>query len=162
MKMGKFSSLFHKIIRKEDGVAPVEYIIISMVMIFMCVAAWKFFASPDFVLWKFFATTPYVVDIALQVATFTAIIGGIAWSGKELIKSSNTRSQVLILEILSDGKPRTRQEIITMLRQESRLFGFAVFHIDALKDLMSENKIYLSDGKYKMVDGAEKPKLHLP
>ena len=87
---------------------------------------------------------PVLLEKALPIAAFGALTGLFAWAGRQAITTVNRRSKVLILELLSDGKPHTRREIRKALRWRAP----GSLYLDALADLVSEGRVVVADGKY--------------
>lgn len=101
---------------------------------------------------------PDLSQQSLWLAVFSAFVGGLAWSLKQAVSIYHNRAQLLILEILSDGVPRKRDEIAQKLAQKGRIFRILHLHMDALADLVLEEKIGLEKGSYRVEKKSSKSK----
>jgi hypothetical protein len=103
------------------------------------------------VLLRFFAVRPDLARLTPFVAVFTSVMAGLAWSVKKAISVLHNRAQVLILEILSDGVPRKREDIGKALAREGILFRVMKLHLDALAELTLAGRVAVSEGAYRIV-----------
>jgi hypothetical protein len=93
---------------------------------------------------------PDLANKGIILGIFSALVASIAWSMKEVVASYHRRTQVLIMEILSDGRPRTRQEIASRLVREGIIFRLLSLHEDALANLVLEKIIDINNGAYRL------------
>jgi hypothetical protein len=123
----------------ETAATVVEY------SLFIAILVVLIFGLVYLINWK-----PDIVEKAPWAALLTAIIAGIAWSVKQTISALHQRAQLLIIEMLSDGKPRNRQEISILLKREAIIFKIIPVYVDALADLVLTGKIVIENGNYKV------------
>jgi hypothetical protein len=95
----------------------------------------------------------------------SAAIGGVAWSIKQLIDSLRLRTEMAILETLSDGNPRTHGDIIKEVREKhsdkqsySNLPIIRGSITDALASLVSGRKVLIENGMYVIERSGEHSK----
>lgn len=139
--------LWRNLVFGESGIEILEYLLMMSVLVILL-----------FGLVYFLIMRPDLVDKALLIAVFSAIVGGIAWSGKQAISSFHRRAQLLILETLSDGKPHRRDEISVMLERQWLAFRLMPLHLDALADLIPAGRIVLDNGAYVVETDTSKAK----
>ena len=143
----KVARFWRDYLSDETGAEAIEYIALGSVLgLLLFVLGFAITRQPD------------LADKSLLIAVFSAIVGGIAWSGKQAIDSLHRRAQLIILEKLSDGKSRKRDEIANLLKKEGLTFRFMPLHLDALAELTLSGKIVLDDGKYKVASVAKTKK----
>src|SRR5271165_4843233 len=93
---------------------------------------------------------PNLAAKGLVLAVFSAILASIAWGVKEFAASYHRRTQMLVLELLSDGKGRTRQEIASRLAGEDILFRVTSLHEDALSTLLLGKLLEVDNDVYRL------------
>jgi len=121
----------------NEGQAMTEYILIVFVL------------SIGLVLFFFLMSKPVFAQKSISVGVFGAFCGGIAWGIKQIIHSLNRRSELLILELLSQNKPLDRNEIQIRIVKESFVFRLLPgMHTDALASLSVSGKLAIEDGKF--------------
>jgi len=130
--------LLKRLFVSESGQAMIEFMFLIIIFVFILL-------SIIYMISKF----PSLIDNAILLAVVGAFLGGIAWSGKQLLKAIANHAQFHILEILSSGKPLSRNEIKPLLNK--RLFACKIIpglEVDALQLLTQSNKIVVKDSKY--------------
>jgi hypothetical protein len=93
---------------------------------------------------------PDFANKTILIGIFSALAAAIAWSVKEFVASYHRRTQVLIMEILSDGKARSRSELAVLLAREGVMFRLMDVHEDALAVLVLGKMITVEHGAYKL------------
>jgi hypothetical protein len=83
---------------------------------------------------------------ALSLAVFSGTLAGIAWGIKSLVSQYQKRAQVLVLEVLSDGKPRSRQVLVRDVSKIRFIYRYAV--TDALSELVLDDKVDVVQRQY--------------
>lgn len=96
-----------------------------------------------------------IFNAALVVAVVGGVLGAVAWLFKEIYKYTRLRSEMYILELLSDRRPRTFEEILDAVeesakRKKKRRWYSRDAAIDGLAELVSKDEIYLEDGLYSV------------
>ena len=94
---------------------------------------------------------PDLLDTTLWVTITGALIGGIAWTARRSIQSLDNRTQLLIVEIMSDAKPRRREDILALVRSQKYVYWLLPgLTTDSLATLLREKKIQIVNGMYSV------------
>ena len=98
----------------------------------------------------FIFVSPDPVQVAIFVAVLSALTAAFAWLIKSAKSSVENRAELLIIEALS-SKRMTRGEIRQSVYGDSPLFRlYKAAYINALTNLLREDRIVLSDGYYSL------------
>jgi Flp pilus assembly pilin Flp len=130
-------------LKSESGAALVEYVLLLLVASVILIAILSLFFGfhvPEV------NDKTILNDKAILIAGLTALLGAMAWAGKEALSAMYRRIQFLILEYLSDNAPHSREEIQKALGKRV----LSSVYLDALKDLVLEGKVVVEKGKYKL------------
>lgn len=113
-------------------------------------------------------TSTFIVDMwkgrslekwnaATVLAGITALFGVISWTVNRLVQVSPQRAQMLVREVLSDGKPRTFEKLLEdarakrLGRRSGILAGiFPGSLTDAIAELVAAGDIAIVDKKYTL------------
>lgn len=126
------------LLHDQSGPELVEWVVVIIILLVSVV-----------VLLTALVTRPDLAQLSPLIAIFSAAIGGLAWSVKQAISTLHNRAQLLILETLSDGVPRKRDDIGQALAQKGLLFHLLNLHLDALADLTLEGRVVVENGAYR-------------
>ncbi len=123
----------------ESGQGLVEYALILILLVsgFTCLA-FALFSRPD------------LLDKGAIIAVIGALLGGIAWAGKQTLHAATNRAQLRILESLAAKTSLTRAEIRTLLAKDYFIFKLLPqIDDDALTNLVLTDKVrVVGDGVY--------------
>jgi len=94
-----------------------------------------------------------LAEKAWFVAAVAALVGGLGWAGRSALKNFRQYTQLIAHEILSDtlsdGHPRSRQEIVRLLRTRSLIFRFIPAPAaEVLPGLVREGRLVIKNGRY--------------
>ncbi|HUW96932.1 MAG TPA: hypothetical protein VMW58_14210 [Anaerolineae bacterium] len=130
----------------ESGAETIEWIALSCVLlVLLCAVLGLFYRQPE------------LAQSALAVGIAGLVMGAIGWSIKQTISTLHLRAQLLILEILSDGEPRSRHEIGTLLREKGVAFRVMPLDRDALAMLVLGGRVVVHHSEYTLTDSLTKP-----
>ncbi len=122
----------------ESGQGLIEFIV--LLAIFICILSLIISA---------FVKYPSFANNAVLLAIVGAFLGGIAWSGKQLLSAIVNHTQFHVLEILSSGRSLSRSEIKPLLNKKFFICRLIPgLEIDALQLLTQSDKIVVKDSKY--------------
>lgn len=140
-----------KLMGDERGIETIEWAAITAIFtLFVCAILFYFGIIPNP-----FGFEPSIVDKAIPIALLTFVVAGIGYSVKRFFTLINNRAQLFILEILSDGKPRTRHEIKEILKKKDRSFRLPEVELDALADLALNGKVKLDNNRYTLASDSK-------
>jgi hypothetical protein len=92
------------------------------------------------------------------VALLAALIAAFGWCFKRGLTSLENRARLIILEDLSLGKARTRDEIKMIVRRHSWPYRyFSNIYAEALNSLLLEQRIHIEDGRFFLQKPSLKP-----
>lgn len=101
-------------------------------------------------------------DPKFVVFAVGATAAGLAWSVRQLVAALTLRTEMAILETLSDGLHRSHQEIIDAIQTHHRdkqyYKNLPVIRgsvTDALASLVSKQRVCLINGKYAVANDAK-------
>jgi len=129
----------------ETGASTIEYMALSALLVsLLLVALPQLYGNAD------------LRDSAFRLAVVGVLVGAIGWSVKQSISALEVRAQLIILELLSDGKPRTRGEIGDSVTQKGLAFRLLTVHPDALAALVLKGRVTVSHRHYALADAVAK------
>lgn len=83
---------------------------------------------------------------AVCLAAFSGALAGAAWSVRGIVSRYQRHAQMLVLEVLSDGKPRSRQCLVRDVSKTKFVYRFAVS--DALSELVLNGRVEIANSQY--------------
>lgn len=90
-------------------------------------------------------TANHESPVLLLAAIVTALLAATAWVVRLANDTVRRRAKLAVLELLSDHQPRT---LIDIGRQVEWWRRHAGLHVDALSDLVTEQKVVVDNGMY--------------
>lgn len=101
------------------------------------------------------AVTP-LIDVAVPIALLTILAAAGGFMFRQFVSRVDNATKLLILEILSDRKPKSRHEIRALLKKKDVVYRISQLEIDALASLVADERVTLENGLYKIARPQQK------
>lgn len=154
-----------RFLKEGDGVEAIEWVVLAAVFAFvMCVIMFLFRLIPDptgqitSAIANGQSAVAPLIDVAVPIALLTILAAAGGFMFRQFVSRVDNATQLLILEILSDKKPKSRHEIRAILKKKDFVYRISQLEIDALASLVKDERVTLDSGLYTIA--LTKPKVN--